>query len=49
MMTDRVLSEVKVGMPVEMTFRKYFTNEGIHNYIWKTMPVRSELLTGGKE
>jgi hydroxymethylglutaryl-CoA synthase len=49
MMTDRVLNEVKVGMPVEMTFRKYFTNEGIHNYIWKTMPVRSELLTGGKE
>ena len=49
MMTDRVLGEVKVGMPVQMTFRKYFTNEGIHNYIWKTMPVRSGLLTGGKE
>lgn len=49
MMTDRLLSEVKIGMSVDMTFRKYFTNEGIHNYIWKTMPVRSELLTGGKE
>jgi uncharacterized OB-fold protein len=49
MMTDRVLSEVKIGMSVDMTFRKYFSHEGIHNYIWKTMPVRSELLTGGKE
>jgi uncharacterized OB-fold protein len=48
MMTDRDLGEVKVGMPVEMTFRRYFSHEGIHNYIWKTMPVRSELLTGGK-
>jgi hydroxymethylglutaryl-CoA synthase len=49
MMTDRFLGEVKIGMSVEMTFRKYFSHEGIHNYIWKTMPVRSELLTGGKE
>jgi len=48
MMTDRDLGEVKVGMPVQMTFRRYFSHEGIHNYIWKTMPVRSELLTGGK-
>ena len=49
MMTDRILSEVKIGMPVEMTFRKFFTHEGIHNYVWKTMPVRGELRTGGKE
>jgi hydroxymethylglutaryl-CoA synthase len=49
MMTDRVLGEVKIGMPVEMTFRKFFSYDGIHNYIWKTMPVRSERLTGGKE
>jgi 3-hydroxy-3-methylglutaryl CoA synthase len=48
MMTDRDLGEVKVGMPVEMTFRRYFTHEGIHNYIWKTMPIRRELLPGGK-
>lgn len=49
MMTDRVLSELKIGMSVEMTFRKYFSHGGIHNYVWKTMPVRSELLNGGKE
>lgn len=49
MMADRLFSEVKVGMPVEMTFRRYFSHEGIHNYIWKTMPVRGESQTGGKE
>lgn len=48
MMTDRDLAEVKVGMSLEMTFRRYFSHEGIHNYVWKTMPVRSELLAGGK-
>jgi len=40
MITDRVPEEVKVGMPVEMTFRKLYTAEGIHNYYWKCMPVR---------
>lgn len=48
MMTDRELSEVKVGMSVDMTFRKYFFHGGIHNYVWKTKPVRSELMAGGK-
>jgi len=40
MMTDRNIDEVKVGMPVEMTFRKLRTVGGIHNYYWKSMPVR---------
>ncbi len=40
MITDRVPEEVKVDMPVEMTFRKLYTAEGIHNYYWKCMPVR---------
>lgn len=40
MMTDRELEEVKVDMPVEMTFRKLRTVAGIHNYYWKSMPVR---------
>ncbi len=48
MMTDRDIKEVKVGMSVEMTFRKYFSYDGIHNYVWKTMPLRSELRSGGK-
>jgi 3-hydroxy-3-methylglutaryl CoA synthase len=40
MMTDRVVEEIKIGMPLEMTFRKLHTVGGIHNYYWKCMPVR---------
>jgi len=39
-MTDKDQNEVKIGMLLEMTFRKLFTSEGIHNYFWKSMPVR---------
>jgi uncharacterized OB-fold protein len=39
-MTDRVAEEVKVGMPVEMSFRKMAYRDGIHNYFWKAVPVR---------
>jgi len=38
-MTDRAVEEVKVGMPVEMTFRKIGEQGGIHNYWWKCRPV----------
>ena len=41
MMTDRELDEVKVGMPVDMGFRKLRVVNGIHNYYWKAMPQRS--------
>ncbi|MDY6881505.1 MAG: OB-fold domain-containing protein [Thermodesulfobacteriota bacterium] len=39
-MTDRVKEEVKIGMEVEMTFRKLFEREEIITYFWKAMPVR---------
>ena len=39
-MTDRTVKDVKIGMEVEMTFRKLFEREGIINYFWKSMPVR---------
>ncbi len=39
-MTDRVVKEVKIGMGVEMTFRRLFEREEIINYFWKAMPVR---------
>jgi uncharacterized OB-fold protein len=39
-MTDRDPDECKVGMSVEMTFRKMFFTKGIHNYYWKCKPVR---------
>jgi hydroxymethylglutaryl-CoA synthase len=42
MMTDRELDEVKVGMPVEMGFRKLRVVNGIHNYYWKAVPRRSQ-------
>ncbi len=41
MMTDRVIEEIEVGMPVEMTFRKIFI-DGAHNYGWKAMPLRAK-------
>jgi len=40
MMTDRVLEEVAVGMPVSMSFRKLRVVNGIHNYYWKAIPRR---------
>ena len=39
-MTDRDTKKLAVGMPLEMTFRRLITVEGIHNYYWKCMPVR---------
>ena len=39
-MTDRDPDEVKVGMPVEMTFRKLYYVGGIYNYWWKCKPKR---------
>ena len=39
-MTDKGGKELSIGMTVEMTFRKLFTTEGIHNYTWKCRPVR---------
>ena len=38
--TDRDADEIKVGMPVEMTFRKIRFVGGIHDYWWKCRPVR---------
>ncbi|MDY6911301.1 MAG: OB-fold domain-containing protein [Chloroflexota bacterium] len=39
-MTDREIDQVKIGMQVEMTFRKLFSANGLHNYFWKCTPVR---------
>jgi hydroxymethylglutaryl-CoA synthase len=37
--TDCDVNKMKVGMTMEMTFRKMFTSRGIHNYFWKAKPV----------
>lgn len=39
-MTDRIVEDVKVGMPVEMTFRQIGSVGNIHNYWWKCRPLR---------
>ena len=39
-MTDRVVEEIDIDMPLEMSFRKLYEAEGIHNYFWKCTPMR---------
>ncbi len=39
-MTDVHPKEVKLGMPVELTFRKIHEAGGTPNYFWKSTPVR---------
>jgi hydroxymethylglutaryl-CoA synthase len=38
-LTDCDIDKVKVGMALEMTYRKMFTSRGILNYFWKAKPV----------
>jgi hydroxymethylglutaryl-CoA synthase len=38
-LTDCDVDEVEVGTRVEMTFRRLFTADGIHNYFWKARPI----------
>lgn len=37
-LTDVDPSSVKIGDRVEMTFRRLYTQDGIHNYFWKARP-----------
>ncbi len=39
-MTDRDVNNVKMGMPMELTFRKIHDALDVHNYSWKCRPVR---------
>jgi uncharacterized OB-fold protein len=39
-LTDTDPDAVKIGDRVEMTFRRLFTADGIHDYYWKARPVR---------
>ena len=39
-LTDVDADEVAIGDRVEMTFRRLFTADGIHDYFWKARPVR---------
>lgn len=39
-LTDAEPSEVRIGDTLEMTFRRFYTGQGVHNYFWKARPVR---------
>jgi 3-hydroxy-3-methylglutaryl CoA synthase/uncharacterized OB-fold protein len=41
-LTDADHTSVKIGDRVEMTFRRLYTQDGIHNYFWKARPVADE-------
>jgi len=38
-LTDYDLAKVKIGMPVEMSYRKMLQGEEILNYFWKAKPL----------
>ena len=40
--TDCEAGSLKIGVQMEMTFRKKYADEvrGIHGYFWKAMPIR---------
>ncbi len=38
-MTDVDPDAVAVGTRVEMTFRRLYSAQGVHNYFWKARPV----------
>jgi 3-hydroxy-3-methylglutaryl CoA synthase/uncharacterized OB-fold protein len=39
-LTDVEPSRVAIGDELEMTFRRLYTGEGVHNYFWKARPRR---------
>jgi hydroxymethylglutaryl-CoA synthase len=38
-MTDVDPGAVAIGTRVEMTFRRFYTAQGVHNYFWKARPI----------
>jgi uncharacterized OB-fold protein len=41
-LTDVEPDSVAIGQRVEMTFRRLFTAEGVHNYFWKAKPLSAQ-------
>ncbi len=41
-LTDCDVDDIEVGTRVEMTFRRLFTADEIHNYFWKARPVAAK-------
>jgi 3-hydroxy-3-methylglutaryl CoA synthase/uncharacterized OB-fold protein len=40
-LTDVDPDHVKIGDRVEMTFRRLYTQDGVHNYFWKAKPIKA--------
>jgi uncharacterized OB-fold protein/3-oxoacyl-[acyl-carrier-protein] synthase III len=47
-LTDLDADRLAVGDRLEMTFRRLFTADGIHDYFWKGRPVRDVPAQGGR-
>ncbi|HLH28005.1 MAG TPA: OB-fold domain-containing protein, partial [Acidimicrobiales bacterium] len=41
-MTDVDPDALSIGTRVEMTFRRFYTAEGVHNYFWKARPLAED-------
>ncbi|MGH9017634.1 MAG: OB-fold domain-containing protein [Acidimicrobiales bacterium] len=41
-LTDCTVGDIEVGTRVEMTLRRLFTADGIHNYFWKARPTHAK-------
>ena len=41
-MTDVDADELAIGGRVEMTFRRVYTAQGVHNYFWKARPLQAK-------
>jgi 3-hydroxy-3-methylglutaryl CoA synthase/uncharacterized OB-fold protein len=41
-LTDCEVDDIEVGTRVEMTFRRLFTADEIHNYFWKARPIAAK-------
>ncbi len=48
-LTDVTPAQVSIGMPVEMTFRRINTADGIANYFWKARPRAERSQQNGAE
>jgi uncharacterized OB-fold protein len=40
--TDSAPEEIEIGTRMELTFRRLYTVDGVHNYFWKVRPVHGE-------
>jgi hydroxymethylglutaryl-CoA synthase len=41
-LADAAPEDVDIGVEVELTFRRLFTADGVHNYFWKARPLNGQ-------